>query len=119
MGGRKLVSVLAACKEKCCKASWYDFGLRFIKNVVKEIGEVGRRSGFQDETKLVADCLGTLLYMRSTAADKQIIFSEMKNVFAVDLELPEGFKSSTIEGVTRMVVRAQQRRHGICVVGTT
>lgn len=60
-----------------------------------------------------------LLHFRSTAEDKEIVMAEIKEAFGVDAELPEEFKSSTIEGVARMVEAAREVRHGICVVGTT
>jgi dynein heavy chain len=115
--GAKVVSVISACKEKCSKAHWYDFGLRFIKTLVREIGRVGRKNGFDDETKLVVDCLGSLLYMRSTSEDNDIVADEIKKTLGVDAKIPAEFNSSTTEGVATMVEAVQQSRHGICIVG--
>jgi dynein heavy chain len=115
--GIKVASVISTCKEKCSKAHWYDFGLRFMKTLVREIGRVGRKNGFDNETKLVADCLAALLYMRSTAEDNDIIVDEIKKTLGVDAEIPAEFNSSTTEGIATMVEAMQQSRHGICIVG--
>jgi len=115
--GAKVFACVQACKEKCSKQSHYDFGLRFIKKLVDFVGLVGRTSGFDDETKLVATAAGTQLFKQSSTEDKEIVRAEVREAFGHDLEVPGAWRTAGLDATAAMVASTAQTRHGVCVVG--
>lgn len=125
--GVKLWACLQTCTHTFSKQYHYDFGLRFIKGVLRDVGRAGRDRGYDNEALLVASTLFNFLYMRSVPEDRVLCELEVGRAFkglakaeeitSATKSLVEAAGGDQAEAVANLVASATQLRHGVMVLG--
>lgn len=110
------MNVIKNCRDKMSKQFHYDFGMRAIKNITKELCRIVKgKNVIDDENRLISETLGYIIYCKSNPEDREILLTEMKENFGMEAFLPDW----TSENLGARVKNACFSRHGVGIIGCT
>ena len=115
--GKALISCITECRTRCATQSFYDYGMRTLRSIVRLAGSLARSNGYKDETAAVIQSVGMTLHFRAVPKDKEVVLAAIRRTFGKAFAIPD--KCIGPLGFAEQALAMSHVRHGVCINGST
>ena len=114
---KALVTCMTECRVQCTNQSFYDYGMRALRSIVRLAGSLARSNGHKDEAGAVIQSVGMTLHFRAVPKDKAVVLAAIHRSFGKAFIISDKFIGPL--GFAEKVVAMSHARHCVCINGVT
>lgn len=113
-----LLALNTDCQTRCSNQSFYDYGLRSLKSIVRFANAIAVSNGYTDEVGALMQAVASKFYCRAVKNDKAVVVDAVqRGGFGKAWTVPDEFTGAL--GLAQQAVATSRVRHGVCINGVT
>lgn len=114
---KSLLAFNTDCQTRCSNQSFYDYGLRSLKSIVKFTKAIASSNGYTDEVGALIQAVTSQFYCRAVTKDKAVVIDAVSRAFGKAWTIPDQFTGPL--GLAQQAVATSHVRHGVLINGVT